>query len=679
MRRILVTSALPYANGPLHLGHILEAVQTDVWVRFQRLRGHEAYYVCAEDTHGTPIMLRAEADGVAPQDLIERMAREHHADYQDFLVQQDNFHSTHSAENRALTYRIFLALESAGHIVRRNVRQAYDESRAMFLPDRYVRGTCPVCGTKDQYGDSCENCGATYSPADLIDPVSVLSGTRPVERESEHLFFRLGDFARLLHRWVRSGAVQPGAVNKLEEWFQAGLQDWDISREKPYFGFEIPGAPGKYFYVWLDAPIGYIASFQEYAARHGLDTDQWWGKDSDTELYHFIGKDILYFHTLFWPAVLAGAQLRLPSGVHVHGFLTVNGQKMSKSRGTFITARDYLERAPAEALRYYFCAKLTPGLDDLDLSLEDFVARVNSDVVGKLVNIASRCGKLIAARSGGRLADAIADASLFDEFVAASPRIADAYEAKDYALAVREVMALADRANQYLDLHKPWNMPKDPMQADGVRAVCTQGLNLFRVLIGYLKPILPATAERAEAFLGAPIGRWSEIGVPILSTRIKPYTPLFTRLDPKVVGLLVGGQAGAAQPAAAPAATAAAPVAAEVAKRESAVAPIAIEEFQRLDLRVARIESASYVDGADKLLRLTVSLGSETRTIFAGIRSAYDPATLTGRHVVVVANLHPRRMRFGVSEGMVLAAGPGGSELFLVSPDAGATAGMQVK
>jgi methionyl-tRNA synthetase len=669
MRRILVTHALPYANGPLHMGHILEAVQTDIWVRFQRLRGHECLFVCADDTHGTPIMLKAQAEGITPEALITRVDAEHRASYADFLVHHDCFHSTHSDENRELTERLFTALDAAGYIARRTIRQAYDAEARMFLPDRYVRGTCPRCGAKDQYGDSCEVCGATYAPAELIDPVSVVSGTRPVERESEHLFFRLGAFEPMLREWTRSGALDGSVANKLDEWFDAGLRDWDISRDAPYFGFEIPGHPGKFFYVWLDAPVGYMAASLKLARVRGLDWDSWWGTGSDAELYHFIGKDILYFHTLFWPAVLQGAGFRRPTAVHAHGFLTVNGQKMSKSRGTFINGRHYLDRLPPEPLRYYFAAKLGPGIDDIDLSLTDFVSRFNSDVVGKLVNIASRCAGFIA-RGGGRLATALPEPQLYAAFAAARERIADLYERRDFAAAVREITALADQANQYIDTHKPWNLAKDPARAADVRAICTQGLNLFRALLLYLQPVLPAMAERAGRFLGRPFAHWDDVSTPLLGTELMAYEPLATRLDPQVVATLVGPEdapPGSAQPP--PAAAAG----------NAAAAEISIEEFGRIELRIARIVAAELVEGADKLLKLTVDLGGEPRTVFAGIRSAYRPEQLVGRHVVVVANLKPRKMRFGLSEGMVLAASGGGTELFLVGPDAGALPGMRVK
>jgi methionyl-tRNA synthetase len=687
MRRILVTSALPYANGSLHFGHVLEAVQTDIWVRFQRLRGNECLYVCADDTHGTPIMLKAQAEGVTPEELIARIEREHREDYAGFLVAHDWFHSTHSPENRAITTRIFAALDAGGHIARRTIRQAYDAQAGMFLPDRYVKGTCPVCGAKDQYGDSCENCGATYSPSDLKDAVSVVSGTPPVERESEHLFFRLGNFESLLRDWTRSGAIDASVANKLDEWFDAGLKDWDISRDAPYFGFEIPGHPGKYFYVWLDAPIGYMGAFAALCRAKGWNFDTWWGKDSTCELRHFIGKDILYFHTLFWPAVLAGSGHRLPTAVHAHGFLSVNGQKMSKSRGTFITARRYLERLPPEPLRYYFAAKLGPGIEDMDFALDDFVSRVNSDLVGKVVNIASRCAGFVA-RAGGRLAASLPQPALHAEFAAARERIAALYEARDFAQAMREIMSLADRANQYIDAEKPWNLAKDPARAADVVAVCTQGLNLFRALATFLAPVLPAMANGVGRLFGRPIESWDDVATPLLGTELAPYEPLATRLDPKVVATLVD-TAPAAPATAATAATppaAAVPAATKPARPAAPAAPVAaageitVDDFARIDLRIGEIVAAKLVEGADKLVQLTVSLGGDARrNVFAGIRSAYAPEQLVGRHVVLVANLKPRKMRFGISEGMVLAASGDGPGLFLVGPDAGAAAGMRVK
>jgi methionyl-tRNA synthetase len=658
-RKILVTSALPYANGALHLGHIIEAVQTDIWVRFQKLRGHDCLYVCAEDTHGTPIMIKAQQAGITPEQLISATAAEHVADYQGFLIGHDQFHSTHSEENRRLTHELYARVRDAGHIARRSVRQAYDEQAGMFLPDRYVRGTCPRCKSADQYGDSCEVCGATYSPSELIEPRSTVSNTAPVWRESEHLFFKLGNFDAMLREWLQTSGLQAGVRAKLDEWFAAGLQEWDISRDRPYFGFEVPDAPGKFFYVWFDAPIGYIASFEALRARTGLKFDDYWRSETATELHHFIGKDISYFHTLFWPAVLHAAGLRRPTGVHVHGFLTINGQKMSKSRGTFITARRYLERLPPEPLRYYFAAKLTDGLEDIDLSLDDFIARTNSDLVGKLVNIASRCAGFIE-RGGGKLASALPDTALYAEFVAGLDGIAAHYESRNYAAAVREIMALADRANQYVDKHKPWTLAKDPARAAEVLGIATQGINLFRVLMSCLTPVLPTMSAAAGQFLKAAFSDWNAVRTPLLGTALAPYQALATRLDPKLVAELI-----------------AAPE--TVVTDKPAIPNIAIGDFQKLDLRVARVAAANVVEGSDKLLQLTLDLGDSRRNVFSGIRAAYAPEQLVGRMVVVIANLEPRKMRFGVSEGMVLcASGAEGEGLFLLAADSGVKAGMKV-
>jgi methionyl-tRNA synthetase len=681
-RRILVTSALYYANGPLHLGHILEAIQTDVWVRFQKLRGHECYYVCADDTHGTPIMLKAQSEGITPEQLIARVNVEHQQDLADMLVGMDNFGSTHSAETHALCDRMYVTLRDAGHIDKRSVRQAFDETAKMFLPDRYVKGICPICGTADQYGDSCENCGSTYTPADLKNPISVVTGTPPVWRESEHYFFTLSAFEQFLSGWVRSGAVQESVVRKLDEWFSQGLRDWDISRDAPYFGFEIPDAPGKYFYVWFDAPIGYLGSFMQLCARTGLKFDEFLAADSPTELHHFIGKDILYFHTLFWPAVLQASKMRRPTAVHAHGFLTINAQKMSKSRGTFITARKYLQNFPAEYLRYYFAAKLGPGIDDMDMNLDEFATRLNSEIVGKLVNIASRCAGFIARTSAGKLAETLADRDLYAAFVNAGDGIAKSYEGRDTAAAIRDIMALCDRANQYVDSRKPWMLAKDPKNAAEVQSVCTQALNLFRVLMIYLEPVLPKMAASARAFFQESQWAWTAAAAPLLSTSINAYEALAVRLDPKAVARLVEPESPAAPVAAAPApvnggASDAATLAAAASVEGNL---ISIDDFLRIDLRVAKILAAEFIVGADKLLRLRVDVGElGEREIFAGIRAAYDPATLVGRLIVVVANLEPRTMRFGVSEGMMLAAGPGGKDIFALSPDSGATPGMRVK
>ena len=704
-RTILVTSALPYANGAPHLGHVVEYVYTDLWVRYQRLRGRDCRYVCASDAHGTPTMLKARQEGIPPEDLISRYSAIQQRDFADFDISFDNFHTTHSDENREVTNSIYLKLRDAGHIRRETIRQAYDEQAKMFLPDRYVRGTCPRCGATDQYGDSCEVCGATYTPADLKDPVSVVSGTTPVQRDSEHLFFKLGDFESFLREWTGGGRLQPAVEAKLGEWFGAGLRDWDISRDEPYFGFEIPGETGKYFYVWLDAPIGYLASFLHYCRRTGLDFARYWKPDSDAEVYHFIGKDIVYFHTLFWPAVLHGAGMRAPTAVYAHGFLTVNGQKMSKSRGTFITARTWLDHLPGEYLRYFFASRLGPGVDDLDLNLDEFVTKVNGDIVGKLVNIASRCAGFIARGSAGRLASALPEPALCDEFVAAGERIGEAYEGRDYAAAVREIMALADRANLYIDQQKPWLMAKDPARAADVQGVCTQGINLFRVLAIYLKPILPRLAVGAERFLNLAPQSWDDRAQPLLGVEIGAYEPLATRVDSTATQALVAAStedlkaqpaANAAAPAQASSAKAQKPAAQPAAKPGASIAAaavhtgthadgsaklpnVSIDDFAKIDLRVARIESAELVEGADKLLRLTVDLGGERRQVFAGIRQAYAPEALVGRLTVVVANLEPRKMRFGMSEGMVLAAGPGGAEIFLLAPDSGAQPGMKVK
>jgi methionyl-tRNA synthetase len=677
-RKILVTSALPYANGPLHLGHIIEVVQTDIWVRFQRMQGHDCIYVCAEDTHGTPVMIKAQTEGVTPEELIKKVAAEHVADYQGFLIGHDHFHSTHSPENRAITEKLYLALKAKGHITTRSVRQAYDEQAGMFLPDRYVKGECPVCHTADQYGDACENCGTTYTPDKLINPFSTISKTTPVWRESEHYFFKLGDFSDVLRTWLEGGGARQAEVRaKLAEWFEAGLQDWDISRDAPYFGFEIPGAPGKYFYVWFDAPIGYLGSFKALCDKRGLSYDEYLGADSKAELYHFIGKDISYFHNLFWPAVLHGSGCRKPTAVFVHGFLTINGTKMSKTRGTFITANKYLSLLPPEPLRFYFAGKLNAAVEDIDLSLEDFTARVNSDIVGKLVNIASRCAGFVQ-RGGGKLASKLPDPQLYEEFAALRGTIAELYDTRDYSAAIRGIMGLADRANQYVDANKPWALAKDPAKAAEVLAVCTQGINLFRVLMSYLAPVMPQMAEKAGKFLRISFAEWNFVDTPLLDHPIDAYEPLATRLDAKVVAQLVDDEAAAAPAEAKPARKKAEPV---NDKTPPAAAGFAsINDFSKLDLRVANVLEAKFVEGSDKLLQLTLDLGTEKRNVFSGIRSAYgDPAKLVGRQVVMIANLEPRKMRFGVSEGMVLCASrDDGPEVFLLSADAGAQAGMKV-
>ena len=685
-RRILVTSALPYANGPIHLGHLVEYIQTDIWARFQRLRGHECYYVCADDAHGTPVMLKARELGLTPEYLIEEMAASHQRDFADFLIDFDCYHSTHSAENRHFAELIYQRLAAGGHIERRTIEQLYDPSQGMFLPDRYIKGTCPRCAAADQYGDSCEVCGATYTPIELVDAVSVISGERPEVRSSEHFFFRLADFAAMLRDWISSEHLQPEIVNKLNEWFEAGLRDWDISRDSPYFGFRIPGTADKYFYVWLDAPIGYMASFRKLADERGLDFDAFWGDTAqESELYHFIGKDIAYFHTLFWPAMLHGAGFRTPSAVYCHGFMTINGQKMSKSRGTFITARTYLEHLDPEYLRYYIAAKLGPGVEDIDLSFDDFTQRVNADVVGKLVNIASRCAGFITKRFAGRLAPSLPEPTLYREFAAKAERVVEQYERRDYARALREVMAMADQANQYIDAEKPWELSKDRERAGEVQGICTVGLNLFRILVIMIKPVMPRLAADSEAFLGLPEQRWSDIQRPLLDQQINPFKPLKTRVDQQQIEAIMAaskqnlsGSARAAsdQPSAAAEAD---PKAVGRLAEDPLDAECSIDEFAKLDLRVARIEQADLVEGADKLLRLELDLGGATRQVFAGVRQAYSPEQLIGKHVVCLANLKPRQMRFGTSEGMVLCAGPGGDQLWLVGPEQGAEPGMRVK
>jgi len=705
-RRILVTSALPYANGSIHFGHLVEYIQTDIWVRFQKLHGHECHYVCADDTHGTAIMLRAEKEGISPEALIERVWKEHTRDFAGFHVAFDNYYTTHSGETRKLSEDIYLRLAERGLIEVRSVEQFYDPVKQMFLPDRFIKGECPNCHSKDQYGDACEVCSKTYNPTDLIDPYSVVSGAAPVRKASDHYFFKLShpDCRTFLEQWTQSGNhLQEEARNKIREWFAQGLNDWDISRDAPYFGFEIPGAPGKYFYVWLDAPIGYLGSFRHLCSRLGLDFDAWARPGSEADMIHFIGKDILYFHALFWPAMLRFAGYRTPDRVFAHGFLTVDGQKMSKSRGTFITAESYLAQGlNPEWLRYYYAAKLGPTMEDIDLNLDDFVARVNSDLIGKYVNIAARAAGFISKRFGGRLVDpdkrAAGAAERPDLALYASERlIAEAYEAREYGKAVREVMRLADLVNQYADANKPWELAKQPDQSERLHQVCSELLNAFRVLTIYLRPVLPATAQRVEAFMNLQ-GQldWAHLAHYPRSP-INEYQHLMSRVDPKQVAALVEANKESLQPTAAshspqrhaqhqekavsqpvpPAAQAAAPA------REGASAQgapyITIEEFAKVDLRVARIADAQHVEGAEKLLRLQLDLGGETRQVFAGIKSAYDPEQLKGRLTVVVANLQPRKMRFGESQGMVLAASGEGPGIFLLSPDSGAQPGMKVK
>lgn len=671
-RKILVTSALPYANGSLHLGHILETIQTDIWVRFQQSRGHDCIYVCADDAHGTAIMLTAEKQGITPEQQIANIQAEHERDYAGFNIGFNNFYSTHSQECRQFSEQIYCRLRDNGHIASRPVKQLFDPEKQLFLADRYIKGTCPKCKTPDQYGDNCEACGATYSPNELIDPTSAISGATPVEKESTHYFFTLPAFADLLQDWVHSGKLQPQIANKLNEWLETGLQDWDISRDAPYFGFEIPDAPGKYFYVWLDAPIGYMASFQQYCQQQGLDFDAYWQTDSDAELYHFIGKDIINFHGLFWPAMLHSAGYRTPTAIFAHGFLTVNGTKMSKSRGTFIKASTYLKHFEADYLRYYFAAKLSDRVDDIDLNLQDFVQRVNSDLVGKVINIASRSAKFIHKSNDGVLSDSIAEPQLWQQAVDAGETIAELYDQREFSKAIRQIMALADQTNEYFDRNEPWKLAKDPATEQQAVAVSSQCINLFRLLMIYLAPVIPATADKARQFLGDALS-WDQPLEPLLGHRIEAFSAMMKRIEPTQIEALL--EDSRQQQAAAPQKTAKTKKPAS----DSPPATIQFEDFAKIDLRVAEIVAAEAVEGADKLLRLTLNLGNEQRQVFAGIKTAYQPEQLVGKLTVMVANLAPRKMRFGVSEGMVLAAGPGGEDIWLLSPDAGAKPGMQVK
>ncbi|WP_462151540.1 methionine--tRNA ligase [Pseudoalteromonas xiamenensis] len=669
-RKILITSALPYANGPTHLGHLLEYIQTDIWARFQKMRGHEAYYVCADDAHGTPIMLNAQKQGITPEEMVAKVSVERQRDFSDFHIEFDNYHSTHSEENREFAELIYNRLNAAGYIKKRTISQLFDPEKSIFLPDRFVTGTCPSCKAENQNGDSCDVCGATYAPTELINPRSAMSGAEPVLKDSEHFFFDLPAFEDMLKSWLRSGSIQQEMANKLDEWFAEGLQQWDISRDAPYFGFEIPNAPGKYFYVWLDAPIGYMASFKNLCNKKGIDFDAFWAKDSDAELYHFIGKDIIYFHSLFWPAMLDGAEFRKPTNIFAHGFITVNGAKMSKSKGTFIKARTYLDHLNPEYLRYYYAAKLNSGITDLDINLEDFAQRVNSDLVGKVVNIASRCAGFISKRFDGKLSADVAEPALFEEFSAAASTIADMYENREYSRAIREIMALADKANQYIDAAAPWVLVKNDETQKQAHDVCSMGLNLFKVIMTYLKPVLPHMAQNVETFFGTTLN-WDEVSAPLVSHPISAFKALMQRVEMDKVNAMLDESKDSLN--AAPAIDPNSPLA-----KEPIEAEIEFNDFAKVDLRVALIAKAEHVEGAEKLLKLTLDLGGETRQVFSGIKSAYSPEQLEGKLTVMVANLKPRKMRFGMSEGMVLAAGPGDKEIYLLNPDSGAQPGMRV-
>ncbi|MBQ4672384.1 methionine--tRNA ligase [Aeromonas dhakensis] len=672
-RTMLVTCALPYANGSIHLGHMLEHIQADIWVRYQRMRGHQVHFVCADDAHGTPIMLKAQQLGITPEEMIAAVSQEHQADFAGFNISFDNYHSTHSDENRELAGLIYGRLQAGGKIKSRTISQLFDPEKSMFLPDRFVKGTCPKCKSPEQYGDNCDSCGATYSPTELIDPKSAVSGATPVMKDSEHFFFDLPQFETWLADWVRgSGAIQEEMANKMQEWFESGLQQWDITRDAPYFGFEIPGAPSKYFYVWLDAPIGYMASFKNLCNKRGdIDFDSYWKADSEAELYHFIGKDIAYFHCLFWPSMLEGAGFRKPTKVNVHGYVTVNGAKMSKSKGTFIKASTYLNHLDPECLRYYYAAKLNSRIDDLDLNLEDFVQRVNADVVNKLVNLASRNAGFIAKRFDGKLAATCAEPELYAEFANARTAIAEAYEGREFSRAIREIMALADKANRYVDDKAPWVIAKQEGADAELQAVCSVGINLFRVLMAYLKPVMPLLAERAEAFLAETLS-WDGIATPLVDHTVAPFKALFSRIEPAKIDAMIEASKEDLAKEQAPKATG--PLVDDPISET-----IAYDDFAKIDLRVALITKAEAVPEADKLLKLQLDIGGETRQVFAGIKSAYNPEDLEGKLTVMVANLAPRNMRFGMSEGMVLAAGPGGKDLWILEPQEGAQPGMRVK
>ena len=660
-RNMIVTSALPYANGSIHMGHLVEYIQTDIWVRFQKLKGHNCFYICAADAHGTPIMIKADEEGIKPEDLVKRISKEQYKDLNDFGVNFDNFYSTHSPENKELAEDIFKTLKKNDHIYTKEIEQAYDEEKKMFLPDRFIKGVCPKCKSEDQYGDACENCGATYNPNELIDPFSTLSSSKPVWKKSKHYFFKLNNFEKSLKEWIKQSNLHKSISNKLSEWFEAGLQDWDISRDEPYFGFKIPGESKKYFYVWLDAPIGYLASFLNFAEKSQIEYDSYFNSESKYELFHFIGKDIVYFHTLFWPAVLEGANIRKPTSVFAHGFLTINGKKMSKSRGTFINARTYLNLLDPSFIRYYYAAKLGPSMEDIDLNTGDFVARVNSDLIGKLINIASRCSGFINKQFNNELSETLDDFDLYNQFIEKSEDISNQFENREYSKAMRQIMLLADCANRYIEEKKPWIMIKNIDERKEVQKVCTQGINLFRILMIYLSPVLPKISDGVVELLNEKKWKWSDISQPLLGKKIKKFKPLLTRIEnEKVEKMMVSSSDG-------------------IKNNSSNDNNITIDDFSKIDLRVGLIKHAEEIEEADKLLKLDIELDGESRTIFAGIKSAYKTNELIGRKVVVAANLAPRKMRFGVSEGMVLAAGPGGEEIFLLSVDEGAKPGMKIK
>lgn len=674
-RQILVTSALPYANGSIHLGHMLEYIQSDIWVRFQKLRLVTCYHICGNDAHGTPIMIRAQKENISPETLVQRVHEEQLKDFQDFHIAFDNFYTTHSAENQVLANQIYQQLKANGDITTKTIEQSYDPVKNMFLPDRFVKGECPKCGAADQYGDSCEACGATYSPTELKNPVSTLSGAAPVLKQTDHAFFKLENYAEKLKNWTQNGHLQSQITNKLDEWFEVGLKSWDITRDAPYFGFPIPDLVDKYFYVWLDAPIGYMASFKHYCDKNKVDFNHYWQKNSPAELYHFIGKDIVYFHALFWPAMLMGANFRTPTAIFAHGFLTIDGQKMSKSRGTFITARQYLNQLDPDYLRYYFAAKLGSGVDDIDLNLQDFAQRVNSDLVNKFVNIGSRLAAILNKNFENKLGSTLDNPELFDAFVKQAESIAQGFEQREYHKAIREIMALADSANQYIDAAKPWALIKDPATQEKALAVCTLGLNLFKILATYLKPVVPNLVSKVERFFNTGAFIWETLAEPVLNHALEVFTPLLTRLElTQVKSIMQEPEATLENPSEKPS-----------DKSTQTIEPIAdiinIDDFGKIDLRVAKIVKAEAVPEAEKLLKLTLDIGEgRHRQVFAGIKSAYTPEALEGKFTVMVANLAPRKMRFGISEGMVLAAkGPNAPGLYILEPHDGAMPGMRVQ
>ncbi len=679
MRRILVTSALPYANGPIHLGHMLEYIQTDIWVRFQQSRGNQCSYVCADDAHGTAIMLSAQKNNISPEEHIKNVQADHEKDFGEFLINFDNFGSTHSDENRELATSIYNKLHANGHINVRGIKQLFDPEKEMFLADRYVKGGCPKCKTPDQYGDNCEKCGATYSASELIDPKSVMSGATPIEKESEHYFFKLPEFQTFLQEWTRSGTLQKEVANKLAEWVDNDLREWDISRDAPYFGFEIPNAPGKYFYVWLDAPIGYMASFKQLCDRtDGLEFDDYWKADSTAEVYHFIGKDIINFHALFWPAMLKSADYRTPTAVWAHGYVTVNGEKMSKSRGTFIKARTYLDHFQPEYLRYYYAAKLNNRIDDFDLNLEDFAQRVNSDLVGKVINIASRCAGFVK-KAGGTLASELPDLHILDHAIAQGDVIAQHYENREFGKAIREIIALADAANEYIHEKEPWALAKQEGKEQDVLGICSLGINLFRQLVTYLTPVLPELSKNVSAFLNIDDLNWDSRTTVLLNHDINKFKALMNRVEKDSIDKMIEQEKADSEALAAQNADQNTSAENASSLSEPIADEIEFDDFAKIDLRIAKIVDAQHVKKAGKLLQLTLDVGEgKTRNILSGIKAAYNPEDLIGKHTVMVANLKPRKMKFGISEGMVLAAGPGGDELWILEPHDGAKPGMRV-